>query len=216
MLVQQIMTKSLVTIGPDTAVTDAQELMREKHFHHLPVVDGHSGKIVGIVSEKDLLFASPSPASTLDVWEMAKLLSRLKVEKVMTREVISIHGNDIVEDAARIMVDSDIGCLPVVDDTKRPIGIVTESDLFRIFIDLFGAREKGLRATLRVPEEPGEVEKLGHDIAQHGGNIISFGTLPGDGPSNAVCIIKVSGMTRDSFSASVEKHILDVIDLREV
>lgn len=216
MLVQQLMTREVLTIHPNTTVTDAQDMMRGKRLHHLPVVDAHSKKLVGIVSEKDLVYASPSPATTLDVWEMAKLLSRLTVEKVMTKAVITIGGNDLVEDAARLMVDKDIGCLPVVDESKQLTGIITESDLFRLFIDLFGARESGLRATLRVPEEPGEVEKLGHDIARNGGNIISFGTLPGDEPSNAVCIIKVSGMSRERFLSSVEKHILDVIDIREV
>lgn len=216
MLVQQLMTQEVFSIHPNTTVTDAQDMMRGKHLHHLPVVDAGSKKLLGIVSEKDLVYASPSPATTLDVWEMAKLLSRLTVDKVMTKEVVTIGGSDLVEDAARLMVDKDIGCLPVVDEDLHITGIITESDLFRLFIDLFGAREAGLRATIRVPEEPGEVEKLGHDIAQNGGNIISFGTLPGDQPSNAVCIIKVSGMTRERFLTSVEKHILDVIDIREV
>lgn len=216
MLVQQIMTEKLITVSADTIVTDAQDLMRNNHLHHLPVVDGRSGKLVGIVSEKDLLYASPSPATTLDMWEMAKLLSRLKIEKVMTREVHTTRREELVENAARLMVDEDIGCLPVVDEKRVLVGIITESDLFRLFIDLFGARERGLRATIRVPEGPGEVEKLGHDIAEHGGNIISFGTLPGNEPSNAVCIIKVSGMSREFFLSAVEKHILDVIDIREV
>ncbi len=216
MLVQRIMSSTLFTVHPDTTVTDAQDLMRREHLHHLPVIDAHSKKMVGIVSEKDVMYASPSPASTLDVWEMTKLLSRLKVEKVMVKDVITVKGDDIVEDAARIMVDNEIGCLPVVDDAGYPIGILTETDVFRLLIDLFGAREKGLRATLRVPEEPGEIEKLGHDVAEAGGNIIAIGTLPGDRPTNAVCIIKVSQLSRESFLAAVERHILDVIDLREV
>jgi acetoin utilization protein AcuB len=216
MIIERIMTSSLLVAHPNTTVTDAQDTMQREKIHHLPIVHAETKKLLGIVSEKDLLYASPSPASTLDVWEMTKLLSRLTVDKVMTKEVVTVTADDIVENAARIMVDRDIGCLPVVDKAGIPIGIITESDLFRIFIDLFGSRERGLRATLRVPEEPGEVEKLARDIAEHGGNIISFGTLPGDGPTNAVCIIKVSGMSRELFLSSVEKHILDVMDIREV
>jgi acetoin utilization protein AcuB len=215
MLVHKIMSENLYTVHPDTPVTEAQDLMRREHLHHLPVVDGHSKKLMGIVSEKDLIYASPSPASTLDVYEMTRLLSKLAVRKVMTKEVLTAHPKDLVEDAARKMVDNDIGCLPVVDEDGFPVGIITESDMFRLFIDLFGTREKGLRATLRIPEEPGELAKLGADVAEHGGNIISIGTWPGDKPTNAVCIIKVSGMDKDTFISSVEKHIQEVIDIRE-
>lgn len=215
MLVHKIMSENLYTVHRDTPVTDAQDLMRRERLHHLPVVDAHSKKLVGIVSEKDLLYASPSPASTLDVYEMTRLLSKLTVGTVMTKEVLTARADDLVEDAARKMVDNDIGCLPVVDDDGYPVGIVTESDMFRLFIDLFGTREKGLRATLRIPEEPGELAKLGSDVADHGGNIVSIGTWPGDKPTNAVCIIKVTGMDRDTFVSSVEKHIQEVIDIRE-
>ena len=215
MLVHKIMSDNLYTVHPDTPVTDAQDVMRREHLHHLPVVDGHSKRLVGIVSEKDLIYASPSPASTLDVYEMTRLLAKLTVRKVMTKTVLTCRPKDLVEDAARKMVDNDIGCLPVVDDDGYPVGIITESDVFRLFIDLFGTRERGLRATLRIPEEPGELAKLGSDVAGHGGNIISIGTWPGDKPTNAVCIIKVSGMDKDNFLSSVEKHILEVIDIRE-
>ncbi len=216
MLIHKIMSENLFTAHPHTVVTDAQDIMRREHIHHLPVVDEHSKKLVGIVSEKDLMYASPSPASTLDVYEMTRLLSKLTVKKVMTKNPLTAHPNDLVEDAARKMVDNDIGCLPVVDDNNFPVGIVTESDIFRLFIDLFGTREKGIRATLRIPEEPGELARLASDVTDHQGNIISIGTWPGDKPTNAVCIIKVSGMSREQFLASVEKHILEVIDLREV
>ncbi|MFW5642756.1 MAG: CBS and ACT domain-containing protein [Alkalispirochaeta sp.] len=215
MLVQKIMSDNLYTVYPNTVVTDAQDMLRREHIHHLPVVDEHSKKLVGIVSEKDLLYASPSPASTLDVYEMTKLLSRLTVKKVMTNDPLVAHPKDLVEDAARTMVDNDIGCLPVVDDEGYPVGIITESDIFRLFIDLFGTRERGIRATLRIPEEPGELARLAADVTDHRGNIISIGTWPGDKPTNAVCIIKVSDMTKDEFLTSIEKHILEVIDLRE-
>ena len=215
MLIHKIMSENLFIVHPGTVVTDAQEIMRREHLHHLPVVDEHSKKLVGIVSEKDLIYASPSPASTLDVYEMTRLLSKLTVKKVMTKDPLVSHPEDLVEDAARKMVDNDIGCLPVVDDAGYSVGIVTESDIFRLFIDLFGTREKGIRATLRIPEEQGELAKLASDVTDHNGNIISIGTWPGDKPTNAVCIIKVSDMTKDEFLTSIEKHIIEVIDLRE-
>ncbi len=216
MLIHKIMSENLYTVHPNTVVTDAQDIMRREHIHHLPVIDEHSKKLIGIVSEKDLMYASPSPASSLDVYEMTRLLSKLTVKKVMTKDPLTAHSKDLVEDAARKMVDNDIGCLPVVDDDNFPLGIVTESDIFRLFIDLFGTREKGIRATLRIPEEPGELALLATDVTEHQGNIISIGTWPGDKPTNAVCIIKVTGMSKEQFVTSVEKHVLEVIDLREV
>jgi len=216
MLVEKIMSKNLFLVYPTTPVTDAQDLMRREHLHHLPVIDEKTRKLVGIVSEKDILYASPSPASTLDVYEMTKLLSRLTVSKVMSKKVQTAKPKDIIEEAARKMVDNNIGCLPVIDEDNVPLGIITETDVFRLFIDLFGTREKGLRAFLRIPEMQGEVANLGQDITSHGGNIVSIGTWPGDKPTNAVCIMKVTGMTKEQFLSSVEKHILEVIDIREV
>ncbi len=215
MLVHKIMSANLYTVHPGTPVTDAQDTMRRERIHHLPVVDEHTKKLVGIASEKDLIYASPSPASTLDVYEMTRLLAKLTIKKVMTKDVLTAKTDELVEDAARKMVDNDIGCLPVVDDEGYPVGIVTESDIFRLFIDLFGTREKGLRATLRIPEERGEIAKLGQDVADHGGNIVSIGTWPGDKPTNAVCIMKVTDMDRETFLSSVKKHIVEVIDIRE-
>lgn len=215
MLVERIMSTNLFLVHPETPVTEAQAMMRREHIHRLPVIDQHSKKLVGIVSEKDLIYNAPSPASTLNVYEMTNLLSKLKIGSIMTKKVITVRPKDLVEDAARIMVDNNIGGMPVLDDKGLVVGIITESDIFKLFIDLFGTREPGLRATLRIPEEPGEIAKLGEDIVAHNGNIISIGTWPGNNPTNAVCIIKVAGMTKEQFVSSVEKHILEVIDIRE-
>lgn len=215
MLVESIMTTQLFLVHPETPLTEAQAVMRREHIHRLPVIDQHSKKLVGILSEKDLIYNAPSPASTLNVYEMTNLLAKLKVGGIMTKKVITVGPKDLVEDAARIMIDNNIGGVPVVDPKGLLVGIVTESDVLKLLIDLFGTREPGLRATLRIPEEPGEIAKLGQDIVAHNGNIISIGTWPGNNPTNAVCIIKVGGMTRDQFVSSVEKHILEVIDIRE-
>jgi len=215
MQVKNVMTTGLFLAHPDTPVTEAQAMMRREHIHRLPVVDRHTKRLVGIVTEKDLLYAAPSPATTLNVYEMNDLLSKLKVSAVMTRDVITVRPDDLVEHAARIMVDDDIGGLPVMDNDGFVIGIVTESDIFKLFIDLFGTRESGIRATLRVPDEPGKLAKLSADIVSHGGNIISIGTWPGNNPTNVVVVIKVRDMTREQFISSVEADTQEVLDLRE-
>jgi len=213
MIVSQIMTANPFTVQPDTPVTDAQDTMRREKVSRLPVLD--HGKLVGIVSEKDLLYASPSPASSLNVYEMTNLLSKLKVKSVMSKAPQTIHATDLVEDAARMMRDNDVGGLPVIDENDDLCGIITESDVFRLFVDLFGVRTKGVRATLRIPEKPGEIAELSQVIADAGGDIISFGTFPGNAFNNAVCIIKVSGLSKDAFVKAVEKSIIEVLDIRE-
>ena len=214
MIVSRIMTENPFTVEPNTSVTDAQVLMRREKIHRLPVVDKH-GALIGIVSEKDLLCAAPSPASTLDVYEITSLLAKLKVEKVMTRTPVTARVNDTVEDAARLMSDNNIGGLPVLNDGGKLVGIITESDIFRVLIDLFGIRKPGIRATFRIPERHGEIADLGKEISEAGGNIVSLGTWPGSSSDNSVCVIKVEGISREAFLKAVEPSIIEVMDIRE-
>ena len=141
MLVKERMSRNPITTRPDISVPEAQALMKREKIHHLPVVD-RDGKLVGIVAEKDLLYASPSPATTLSVYEIASLLAKLTVDKVMSAKPQTVTEDVPLEEAARIMADRNIGGLPVMRGTTL-VGIITESDLFRGFIELFGARQKG-------------------------------------------------------------------------
>mgnify|MGYP006272302145 FL=1 len=208
------MTANPFTVGENDSVRDAQSLMQREQIHRLPVLNG-SKKLVGIVSEKDLLYATPSPATTLNVYEMSNLLSKLKVQSVMTRAPLTIGPETLVEDAARTLVDNNIGGLPVVENGTL-VGIVTESDLFRLLIDLFGTRKSGVRATLRVPERPGELADTTRVIADAGGNVISVGTFSGNDLTNAVMTLKVEGITKEHLIAILEPMIVEVMDVREV
>ncbi len=152
MVVGKRMTPNPVVVDPSTPVTDARKIMQREKIHRLPVVDRH-GKLLGIVTEKDLLYASPSPVSSLDIYEVSHLLSKLTVDKVMTKKLVTVTADTPIEDAARIMIDNNIGGLPVLKDALM-IGIITESDLLKIFIELFGARRQGIRATILIPERP--------------------------------------------------------------
>ncbi|HQJ51644.1 MAG TPA: CBS domain-containing protein, partial [Anaerolineae bacterium] len=113
MLVRERMTHNPITIKDDTSLDDALRIMRENKVRRLPILDA-SGKLVGIVSEKDLLYASPSPATSLSVWEIHGLLSRIRVSELMTKNVITVCEDCPIEEAARIMVDNKIGGLPVM------------------------------------------------------------------------------------------------------
>lgn len=214
MIVKTRMTKNPVTIHPDSPVTDARRLMQQEKIHRLPVI-GKKGEIDGIVTEKDLLNASPSPASTLDVYEMTHLLAKLTVAKVMTKEVLTVDEDATVEDAARIMIDNDIGGLPVVRGGSL-VGIITESDLFKIFAELFGARTKGIRATVLVPERRGELADIATAVRDKGGNFISLGTFLGEDQTNALCTLKVEGITKGILLDCLEPYVEEVVDIREV
>lgn len=214
MTVDRRMTRNPVTVPPNTGVTEARQIMQRERIHRLPVLD-KKHRLIGIVTEKDLLYASPSPASSLNVYEMAHLLSKLTVDKVMTRDVVTVDSDTTVEDASRIMADHNIGGLPVVHDEVL-VGIITESDLFKLFIELFGARTRGLRATLLVPERRGEIADISTAISRHGGNIISIGTFLGDDQTSALVTLKVDEISREDFIASVEPYVLEVRDIREV
>ena len=128
--------------------------MKRERIRRTPVVK--DGKMVGIVSDKDLLNASPSPATSLSVWEMNYLLSKITVRDVMTKKVLTVTEDTPIEEAARIMADNKIGGLPVMRN-DHVVGIITETDLFKIFLELMGAREPGVRGTVLVLDKPGEL-----------------------------------------------------------
>jgi acetoin utilization protein AcuB len=137
MQVRERMTRPVITALPDTPLQEALNLMREKGIRRLPVVDS-DGRLRGIVSDRDLLHASPSDATSLSVWELNYLLSKVSLRDVMTRSVITVDGGTPIEEAARIMVDKKIGGLPVMDG-DNVVGIITETDLFRVLVELLEA-----------------------------------------------------------------------------
>jgi acetoin utilization protein AcuB len=214
MLVEERMTRNPVTVRDDTSLYDALKIMRENKVRRLPVLD-KNGKLVGIVSEKDLLYASPSPATSLNVWEISYLTARITVRELMTKQVITICEDCPMEEAARIMVDNRVGGLPVVrGDTL--VGIITETDLFKVFLELLGAREQGTRFTLLVPERKGMLADISGQIAQMGGNIVALGTFLGDDPTNRLIAMKVQDVDKDQLWSQLEKLGAKLVDVREM
>lgn len=213
MKVSRFMTHNPITVHTDVSVPDAQRLIRREKIHRLPVVDKHHS-LVGIVSEKDLLYASPSPASTLDVYEMNALLSKLTVQKVMTKEVITVEEDTPIEEAVRILSDNDIGSLPIMRG-KTLVGIITESDIFKVFIELFGAREPGIQATMLLPEKQGELADITKALADKGVDIITLGTFPGENAENRLCYIKVAGVKPKELEKILKPYIIEITDMIE-
>ncbi|MEZ4705913.1 MAG: CBS domain-containing protein [Caldilineaceae bacterium] len=133
MLVKEYMTSPAVTISAKMGIQEGLKMMHEGGFRRLPVVDEH-GKLAGIVSERDLLHASPSQATSLSIWELNYLLSKVQIKEIMTKNVMVTRPDAALESAAGIMLDNKIGGLPVVDEHNKVIGIITESDIFKAFL----------------------------------------------------------------------------------
>jgi acetoin utilization protein AcuB len=213
MLVRDRMSRYPITVTADVPIDEALKVMRENKVRRLPVVD-RDDRLVGIVSEMDLLYASPSPATSLSVYEIHYLMARITVQDVMTKEVISIEEDTPLEEAARIMVDNKIGGLPVVRDGTL-VGIITETDLFKIFLELLGAREKGVRLTLQVPNKKGVLASLTSQIAKMGGDIISLGTFLGEDPTEGLITVKVAEVPQDQLVKALETPERKLVDVRE-
>jgi len=214
MLVRERMTANPIVVHPETSFEEALQLLREKKIRRLPVVD-KQGMLVGIVVEKDLLYASPSPATSLSIFEVHYLLSKLAVKDVMTKRVITVAEDCPLEEAARIMVDQKIGCLPVVRG-KQVIGIITETDVFKSMAEALGGRAKGVRIVVRLPEVKGELAKVTAKIAELGGNIISLAVFQSSDVQHREVTVKVQEAKREDLVAALEKTGAQIVDVREI
>jgi len=215
MFVGDRMTKHPLTISEEESVSEAHRYMMEQHIRHLPVVD-KTGRLVGIIAEDDLLKAEPSTATSLSVWEIHSLLNRVKVRSVMVRDVITTTEDTPIEEAAQLMLEHKIGSLPVMRGDQL-VGIITESDMFRTFMELFAARQKGLRVTVEVPDREGELAKVAQAIADQGGYIASCGTFMAADPTKWGIVFKVRNVDREVLTAALSRiEDQKLVDVREV
>jgi acetoin utilization protein AcuB len=170
------MTPNPIVGYPDMPVPEAQELMIEKGIRHLPILDTEQ-KIVGVITQRSLLSALPSDVSRFSRFEIQYTLSKIKVRDVMTKDVITIGEDTPIEEAARVMADEKIGCLPVME-RDHLVGIITDNDLFTVMVDLLGGRRPGVRLTVSQPDRAGEVARLTQAIDKKGGYISVIVTYP--------------------------------------
>ncbi|MDR2767869.1 MAG: CBS domain-containing protein [Treponema sp.] len=201
MIVSRVMTKNPVYVHPDSSVTETRALMDREQVGHLPVLD-YDNSLAGIITREDMIKAAPSQATTLDVYELSYLLTKMKVQEIMTKKVITVTENEVVEEAARIMSDKGIGCLPVMRDDLL-VGIITDTDLFNVFVKAFGGRHPGVRITLILGEHPGVLAKLGAAIAEKGGNIVSVVTTEGDDVAHIRLTMRVERISRSEVEAAL-------------
>jgi acetoin utilization protein AcuB len=213
MLVGERMSKPVITVRPETPLPEALDLMHKEHIRRLPVVNKR-GELIGIVTEADLLKASPSEATSLSIFEVTYLLSKLTLDRIMTREVTTVTEDTPLEEAARIMADHKFSGLPVMRG-KDLVGMITETSLFRIFLELLGARCAGIRVTVSLQDRPGELAALTRVVQQLGGNIIALGTFMGDSPSTGVVTFKVEGVELEALKTALLPLVDKLIDIRD-
>ncbi len=213
MLVKDRMTPDPITITTDTSLKEALDLVRSKPFRHLSVLD-ENGKLVGIVTEKSLVYASPTPTTTLSVFEVDYILSRTKIGQIVHDPVITVRPDLPIEEAARVMVDHRIGCLPVVEDDKL-IGIISDTDIFRVFVEGLGGGHPSLRITVVVPEKVGSLARITSRVAALGGNIYSLGMFWGERPEDRVIAFRLEGVDRETAVQALEADGIQVVHVWE-
>lgn len=210
MFVKTFMTQQPITVSPDDNFPQAMSVIRKRKIRHLPVLD--KDKLIGIVVESDLLSNQPSPATTLSLYEIYSLLETLRIRQIMSRPVIAVEGDCPLEEAARIMVENKISCLPVMDGVKL-VGIITETDVFKVLVEVLGGKEDGIRLTLSLPDRAGVLANISRQIADAGGNIVAVTTTSVEGGKRET-MIKETGADREKVESFLEKSEVEVIDLR--
>ncbi len=214
MFVQDAMTTNPVTVTVDATLPDIARLMHDKKIRRVPVLD-KSGKLVGIVSDRDVRENMPSPATTLSKWEINTLLDKLTAAEMMTSPVLVTAPDCPLEEAARVLIDKKIGALPVVKDGEL-VGIITETDFFRAFVDMLsGGDVPGLRFVLRVERHKGILSHLAHIINENGGGIIAIATENDPDGKHKKVLVKEEGADAAAVRKALAEADIEVLDVRE-
>jgi acetoin utilization protein AcuB len=172
MRVKNRMTRNPVTANPKTTYNEAMRLMEKNDIHHLPILK-KNGDLVGIVSHSDMLEAEPSRVSTLSVYEIASLLEKVTMDQLMSHPVLAIQGDCSISEAAHYMLEEDVGCLPVMDG-KELIGIITDTDIFKTFVEVTGGGEAGTRIEAKLPNVMGQLAAFTKAATDAGAWIVSL------------------------------------------
>lgn len=215
MYINNQMTANPYTVGKDDSITDAIALMHDKGLRRLPVVE--NGKAVGIITKSDIATVSPTKATTLSIYEVNYLLSKTLVKDVMTKDPITISPDALLEEAAVLMRENRISGLIVVDEKNNVMGIITESDIFDAFIDMFGMKKKGTRISVEAVDKPGVMAEIATIFKNHNANITNM-VVFNSGSGNAEIVFRTSSlntgdMEKDITAAGyIVSSIIETVD----
>ncbi len=206
MLIKDWMTKDVLTIDENTSLLKANRMMRDNTIRRLPVVS--HGKLLGILTDRDIKDASPASSTTLDVHELYYLLSEMRVKEVMTKEPVSLSVDDTLEMAAQVMLINRISGLPILDDTGHLTGLLSESDVLRGFIHATGMQDGAVLYILELPDQAGATSQAVAIIRSHGAGLASILTSFDDAPSGSKRVaIRITGDTQ--ALAAIHKEMVD-------
>ena len=210
MRVSKWMSPKVLTLQPSESISAAIHLMKEKRIRRIPIVN-ENGKLVGIVSDRDLKDVSPSRATTLDIWELHAVLDKLKIGDIMTKKPFTVTPDTPIERAAQIMLEKRVEGLPVLDAKGALVGILTEGDVFRALVDITGAGKKRTRVNLVIPDRAGSIREVADAVRAQGGTIFSILTSTSKVPSGKrELVMRVEGTTPETLRAELAKSWADV------
>jgi acetoin utilization protein AcuB len=203
MNVAKRMKRNPVFVDEGDSMKKAMDLLKEHEIRHLPVLkDGE--RLVGILSERDIKQASPSPATALEIREIYYLLDKIKVKQIMTRRPYTVCSTAPIEEAALILREKKIGCLPVVDDGKL-VGILTETDIIDAFIAGMGVNGPGYRIELVLENRPGKLLELLKLLKDFNANVVSVATAAHDDPAKIINILRIETRNYKVVKAAIKK-----------
>ncbi len=217
MLVRNWMSKNLVSIAPDESMAKANRLLSDNHIGRLPVIDDR-GNLVGIVSDRDLKRAGASDATSLDVHELAYLLTKVKVSDIMTANPLTIREYETIDEAAQLMLENKISGLPVENDLGKVVAVLTQNDIFLALVRLTGVQRGGAHLALNLPDKSGSIKGVCDLIREFDGRLISILTSYDQAPDGERKVyIRVANLSHEKMSELCPRicQLGDIIYLRE-
>jgi acetoin utilization protein AcuB len=218
MLVKDCMMQHPIMISPDTLASEAERLMVENKIRHIPVV-GDGKRLKGLVTRQRLTL-KPDDFGSLNVWEITRRLSSLKVKDIMVKkeDISLITSEKTVERAAALITEGKIGCLPVVENGDIVIGIITETDLLVAFQEMLGLPSEGVRVTVRIPDKTGQFVKIAAVMVENSWGVMGIGSFPSHrDPGHYDVVLKIPNASADEvISAFEEIPEQSIIDIRDV
>src|SRR3989339_1839065 len=203
MRIRDMMTRNPITVDPDTLVLDAQKIMKQNGIRRLPVVE--KGKLVGIITQHDLLEASPSPATSLSIHELNYLLSKMQVKEIMKKNPLTLTPDTPFEEALKIGQEKKIGAFPVMEDGKL-VGIATESDIVRFLTSALGIKEEGSRITIEgLGGKLGELQRIISIVDQHKTVILSMISSPRPEKKDWMIVLRLKTTSPDPIVIDFRK-----------
>jgi acetoin utilization protein AcuB len=219
MLVKDWMSKTVITVDENDSMQEAMGLMKKHMISMLPVMK--RGKLVGIVTDRDMKRASASDASTLEIHELLYLISKIAVKDIMTKEPVTVPFDFTVEEAAEVLMKNKISGAPVVDEKGRLVGTITKGDLFRVLISLTGVGKRGIQFAFQVEDRSGSIKEVADIIRNYGGRMVSILSTYENVPAGfRKVFIRMYGVDRDKLPSlenelRKKSQLLYVVDHRE-